>query len=560
MTTSTRSAGRGPAEPSLDAPAAAGLDRGQVAALLDAVVAVGGDGGLDATLERLTRSACVLVGARYGALGVLAQDGSLARFLTHGVSDAERAAIGRLPRGRGVLGTLVREPGALRLHDLTQHPDAVGFPAHHPPMRTFLGVPVRVRGELFGILYVAEKAGGEDFTAQDEAMASALAAAAGVSIEAARLVERSHHREAWLEAMVQIERALLEGPPRGEVLGTIVRRACELARADVALLVLPADPDHLVVDAVHGEGAALLRGLVVDRSRSLSGAVIRSDRPELVADLAADPRAFPLPGERPQGPALFVPMSSSGAVLGTLVVVRHRGGEPFGPADVELVGTFARHATLALELATVQDQRLRLAVYEERDRIARDLHDVVIQRLFGAGLTVQSMLPRLPDGLRDGGERLVDDLDEAVRELRTAIFALHRPDAGGAGVRGRLHDLVHAVTEPLGHRPRLRLVGPLDALVGERLADHALAVVGEALTNVARHAHAGATSVHVTADAGELVVEVTDDGVGLPDVVEAPGEGLHNLRSRAAELGGTCEVGRRAGGGTRVEWRVPLAP
>ncbi|WP_199424146.1 sensor histidine kinase [Actinotalea solisilvae] len=227
---------------------------------------------------------------------------------------------------------------------------------------------------------------------------------------------------------------------------------------------------------------------------------------------------------------------------------------------MELVGAFARHATLALELATVQDQRLRLAVYEERDRIARDLHDVVIQRLFGAGLTVQSMLPRLPDALRDGGERLVDELDEAVRELRTAIFALHRPDADGAGLRGRLHDLVRTVSAQLGHRPRLRLVGPLDALVDEHLADHVLAVVGEALTNVARHARAGATSVHVTADAGELVVEVTDDGVGLPDVVDAAGEGLRNLASRAAELGGTCTVGRRAGGGTRVEWRVPLAP
>ncbi|WP_231642521.1 GAF domain-containing sensor histidine kinase [Nocardia sp. NRRL S-836] len=506
--------------------------------LLGAVLAVASGLELDSTLQRIVQAAVDLVGARYGALGLLGTRDDLSEFVHVGVDERTRATMGHLPEGKGLLGLLIKEPSPLRLRDLSRHDVSVGFPPNHPPMHSFLGVPVRVRDEVFGNLYMTEKIGAAEFTSDDEAVLQALAAAAGIAIDNARLFERSRMRERWLEAIGEVNSELLGGASGEYALRLITQRIVELAAADAALVVL-GDGQHVPMTVAANAGVQL-DGLDVEQT---VGEVVRSGLPLIVDDLGS---AF--------GPALAVPLRSGSLVTGALVVLRRGGESRFLPDQVPMLASFADQAAVALEFAEQQRSQRLLYVLEDRDRIARDLHDHVIQRLFVTGLTLQATMRRVTEP--EVAARLrtaVEQLDETVREIRTSIFDLHSTDS--TSLRRRLLDLVAGLTEATHLSPAVRMSGTVDNSVPPELAEHVEAVVREAVTNAVRHAEA--TELTVLVDAGEdVVITVRDNGIGVAvDVVRS---GLRNLAHRAAQFGGTFAVRANEGGGTCVVWRVPL--
>ncbi|TCK22343.1 GAF domain-containing sensor histidine kinase [Pseudonocardia endophytica] len=522
--------------------------RGRMQALLDAVLVVAAGLELETTLRQIVRSAVELVDARYGALGVLAPDGSIARFLDVGLDDAARAALGRPPEGKGLLGTLIEDPRPLRLSDLSAHPASVGFPPNHPPMKSFVGVPIRVRDAVYGNLYLTEKRGGGEFTADDEVVLQALAAAAGVAVQNADLFERSRLREQWLEALGEIRNEVLAGAGDEDVLMLVARRCLELGRARGTLIALTTGDGRFHVAASAGRtppSAELADGPLRD--------VVDGQEPVL----ADSPRTLlDDGGTGGHGSTLAVPLRSAERTIGVLVAVRDAHDDAFQPTEIPLLNSFAEQAALALELAEQNRTRRELDVLADRDRIARDLHDHVIQRLFATGLKLQSTLRRSgSEDVRQRIQQAVDDLDETVREIRTSIFDLHTATQDDTGLRRRLLDTVHDTTAESGIPVSVRTAGPVDTVVPADMVSQVLAVAREGVSNAVRHADA--RSITVTVDAGDdLLVEIVDDGVGIP--ADVGRSGLRNLADRAEDLGGRCEVVLRPAGGTRLAWRVPL--
>jgi signal transduction histidine kinase len=555
--------------------------------LLEAVVSIAGDLSLPETLHRITALAAELSDARYAALGVIGPDRRLVEFITVGLDPQTRARIGDLPSGKGILGLLISHPVPLRLPDLSQHPASFGFPPEHPPMGTFLGVPIRVRDEVFGNLYLTEKRDGGEFTEGDEHLVVALAAAAGIAVENARLFEETRRREQWLTASSEVTTRLLRGAQAEETTQLAVDKASQIAGADATFLMLLDGPERLTVRAAHGQGMAGLVGREFTLAEPL-GAALLDGRPRqltpAVAVLQAAGRSdgagsstrspgadgsggsvcFDGPGGSVcfDGPGVLVPLESAGQVLGILVAVRRPEDQPFLDADIRMVHTFAGQAALAVEFSRALADRQRLAVYEDRDRIARDLHDLIIQRLFAIGLGLQGVLPLVSRG--EVVERLssfVDDLDTTIHDVRKAIFSLQETDDRPSGLRGEILRTVGTASQALEFEPQLILSGPLDSAVPDALRPDLLAVLGEALTNVARHSSALLATVRVGVDvaARRVSVIVEDDGVGPPRG-GAAGQGTANMAARASRLGGTFALRRRAGGGARLSWSVPLDP
>jgi signal transduction histidine kinase len=532
--------------------------RERLRALLDAVVAIGSDLDLRSMLERIVVAACELVGARYGALGIIGADRQLSDFITHGIDPDLHAAIGDLPHGRGVLGLIITDPQPVRMPDITQHPQSYGFPANHPPMHSFLGVPIRIRDQVYGNLYLSEKQGPGDFTEDDQEIVIALAAAAGVAIDNARLFALARRRERWLAAAAEITGVLLGEVRRTDALRLIARRARQVSDAHLVLVLLYDEATALfTVEAVDGPApdAADVDGLV---GAVLSGAdtaflqAVKKPQHVFVDNLRA---AAHWPAPVPDGPAMVAPLGRSDVLHGVLIVSHLPGYDTRNEDDAALLSSFADQAALALERARSQDARELLVVLEDRERIARDLHDVVIQRLFATGMQLQSTVPHTtrPEVARRINAA-VDDLDATIRDIRRSIFELRTPV--GTTLRSELRDTVDAAAGPLGFRPTLQTSGPVDSAVPDDIVPELLAVLGEALSNVTRHARASAVRVSVRAADGQVMICVEDDGVGT-DPSHARG-GLANLRDRALDLGGTFEIRPGTGGGTLLDWRVPL--
>ncbi|NUP31495.1 MAG: GAF domain-containing sensor histidine kinase [Streptomycetaceae bacterium] len=527
--------------------------------LLEAVVAVGADLDLHATLYRIVEEAVDLVDAKYGAIGVIGPDGAdrhLVDFITVGIDPETAAEIGDLPRGRGILGLLIDDPEPLKLDDLTLHPASYGFPPNHPPMHSFLGVPIRVRDAVFGNLYLTEKRGRPGFSDEDKQVVRALAAAAGVAIENARLYEQAREREEWIKGSVDITTALVGSEDPDEALHVVARRARTLASADFSAIYLPQGDGSYLVEITDGLDVSSLAGTVLPPDSPLAR-VIESGESVFIADMSTDPGVL-LEQSRAFGPGLFVPLTAGGEVLGALELDRSIGALPFTQTEQTLFQAFAGQAAIALVLAGAQRDRARLAVYEDRDRIARDLHDLVVQRLFATGMMLQgaARLAIVPEVIRRLNQA-VDELDATIREVRSTIFALQQgPEDAGPGVRARVLREAAAATPALGFEPAVTFVGPVDSRVPDEAAEHLLAALREALSNTARHARATRVEVSLVVD-DEAVLTVTDDGVGI-----APGgrrSGLANLRSRAESLGGTATFGPGpTGKGTTVTWRVPV--
>jgi two-component system, NarL family, sensor histidine kinase DevS len=538
----------------------------RLGSLLDAVVAVSADLELSEVLGRIVQSACTLVDAKYGALGVLAPEGEhLVEFITRGVSEPERAEIGDLPRGHGILGLLIRDPQPRRMRDISQHPDSFGFPANHPPMHSFLGTPVRIRDEVFGNLYMAEKQGAEEFTAEDEAMLIALAAAAGVAIDNARLYDRSQRQRRWSEAVSELTQTLLESSDEDAALDLMAAQASRLTAAATTVVALYDASDRLVVRAVYSTATPStpepppevsvgteLEGASWESVRDARQPLLLvSPQGELITHaLALDVRR--LGGMSPHGPTALLPLALGSGNVGVLALAWTADLEPVASDVMAPLTEFAQQAGLALIAARAQRDRSRMALLEDRDRIARDMHDHVIQRLFATGLSLQSAarLAQHPT-VRVRLDDAVDDLDSAIKDIRHTIFELHRPLPAG-DLRSEVEYLVDSFAETLGFAPELVIQGRLTGLSPSLEAD-VIAVVREGLANVARHAQAGTVAVHLVAGP-ELSVEITDDGVGIE-----PGSarsGLVNLGARANTRSGTFDLRRRDPHGTCLTWQA----
>jgi signal transduction histidine kinase len=533
--------------------------RDRVHSLLEAVVSIGSDLDLETVLRRITEAATTLVDARYGALGVIGDEGEhLVRFVTVGVTEEEIATIGHWPHGHGILGLLIKEPHSLRLDDISANPESYGFPDGHPPMRRFLGVPIRVRDEVFGNLYLTEKLGGGTFEEEDEVVVSALATAAGVAIENARLYEDGRRRERWLEASAEVSTALLSGMDPQDVMALVAERAREITDAGLAIVwLVDVGAQELVIEAVHGCDSEDLRGLRLPVDDALAGRVYRGGIPIVLADGREGAGKTEALCRAEIGPVLMVPLGLGHAARGVISVSNPPGDPVFREGAERLLEAFAGQAAVALAVAEHRRDAERLVVLEDRDRIAKDLHDTVIQRLFATAMTLMSATKIIekPDvALRV--RRAIDDLDDTIRQIRSTIFALQAP-AGAEGLRSRVHTVVDTATENLGFAPSVRLDGLLDTAVDDEVGEHLLAVLQEALSNVARHARASQVSVSVDVGGDDLVLRVEDDGVGIPD--EGRRSGLRNLADRAQSLGGSFNVRRRAGGGTLLQWRAPPA-
>ena len=539
--------------------------RDRMRGLLEAVVAIGSGLDLESTLRRIVETAVGLVDATYGALGVIGEGKRLAEFIPVGLSEDQIARIHHWPEGRGLLGLLIDDPRPLRLADMAAHRASSGFPEGHPPMRGFLGVPVRVRDEVFGNLYLTNKRGGGEFTEDDEAVLVALGAAAGVAVENARLYDAARRQQRWIQASAEVTIRLLSGAAPGEVLADVTRQARELSGADLAVLALPEeDGRRMTIAHADGEGAEATRGLVLPVGESLSGRVLATGEPVTSADFANDERAADVArGAMSQiGPAVLFPLGAPGNVRGVLTVGRRHGAPSFPKAQADVVASFAAQAAVALELAATRAETERLSLYEDRDRIARDLHDLVIQRLYATGMSLEGTMPMItrPE-VASRVTNAVDAMDETIKDIRATIFALHaRDSAPRPDLRGDIVSLVDEMTPLLGFAPSLRLGAGLGGEISPQVAEQVLAALREALSNAARHAHASQVDVTVDVGAdGMLTVQVTDNGTGIPP--DGRRSGLSNLARRAEKLGGELRLESADPGapapGTRLEWRVP---
>lgn len=530
--------------------------RDRLDGLIDAILAITSGLKLDATLRAIVHTAAELVDACYGALGVRGYDHRLVEFVYEGIDEETRHLIGSLPEGRGVLGALIEEPKPIRLDDISRHPASVGFPLHHPPMRTFLGVPVRIRDEVFGNLYLTEKADGQPFSDDDEVLVQALAAAAGIAVDNARLFEESRTREAWIEATRDIGTQMLAGADPAMVFRLIAEEALTLMAGAATLVAVPLDDeapacevDDLVIVEVAGEISPAVKQMTVAVSGTSIGGVFHDRTPRRFdrLDLAVDGPVEP-------GPALVLPLRAADTVAGVLVALRSADEQPFSDKQLDMMAAFADQAALAWRLATAQRQMREVEILTDRDRIARDLHDHVIQRLFAVGLTLQGAAPRARvPAVRESIYSSIDDLQEIIQEIRSAIFDLHAGPSRATGLRHRLDKVIDQLAIPALHTT-VQYTGPL-SVVDTVLANHAEAVLREAVSNAVRHANATSLAINVSVE-DDVRVEVVDDGVGISgDITES---GLRNLRQRADDAGGEFTVENMPTGGTLLRWSAPL--
>ncbi|MFD5890833.1 GAF domain-containing protein [Streptomyces sp. NPDC060334] len=494
-------------------------ERSALPALLEAVLSVGSELELRTTLQHIVESAAALCGARYGALGVVDPERArLTELFTAGLTEAERAAIPRLPDGRsGVLGALIADARPLMLDDLARDPRSVGFPPGHPPMRTFLGVPIRVHTEVFGNLYLTEKQGGGAFTDEDLALLRVLASQAGMAIGNARLYETARRRERWIEGAAAVTTALLAGRPAADALKCVAERARLLADAAAGVVLQPTPEGgmEIVAASTHGDPGDMVGTAIAPGSAVLEQ--LLGGEPVFIEDSATDPRMTTHVRVR-FGPSMMLPLQSGGQLIGTLALPRERGGRPYDAVDRLLASQFASQAALALVLADAQHDREQLAVYEDRDRIARDLHDLVVQRLFATEMMLESTKKRsaaAPAGDTVGDElgRAVDELDSTIQEVRTAIFALQQPPTDAPTTfRGRVLRETGGAAVLLGFQPSVHFEGAVDTLLTEPVAGDLLSTLRGALASAHRRAEVTSIRVGVNATPTRVRLTVSDDG------------------------------------------------
>ncbi|WP_374009233.1 GAF domain-containing sensor histidine kinase [Leifsonia sp. LS-T14] len=502
---------------------------------------------LPTVLRTIVEAAVELVGARYGALGVIAEAGGLQQFIHIGMPPSDVERIGHLPEGHGLLGALIDDPRPIRIPSIADDARSAGFPAGHPQMTAFLGVPITVRDTVFGNLYLTDPESG-GFSIDDEQLVKALAATAGFAIDNARLYAESSARQAWTAAAADMTASVLGGEST-DALQELLVRVPDLLRARTTFVVElgPDGPAARIAPEAEADRVVVEAAIAMDQVRSaLEGA-----QPVRLDALPA----LPEPAGWTPGPALLAPFSLPGDRPAALLAVREAGSPGFTTFELERATGLARQASLALELAAARADRQRALLLEERARIARDLHDHVIQQLFGAGLELQSVESMLgPGSLADRVDGAVAAIDQAIAEIRTAIFALSHQQSGEDSLRHRVLDIVREVGAALPAPATVSFSGPVDVVSQPELADDIAAFVREGLTNVVRHAGATSAAVSVAATADDISVTIADDGHGIRDTERR--SGLSNLDARAKHRGGELTVDSGSHG-TRLSLRVP---
>ncbi|MFD4942795.1 GAF domain-containing protein [Streptomyces sp. NPDC058409] len=505
--------------------------------LLEAVLSIGTDLELRATLQQIVDAAAALTEARYGALGVLDPErGTISELFTSGIDATERQRIGDFPDGHsGMLGVLIDEPQPLRSDDLTTDPRSCGVPPGHPPMHSFLGSPIRVQNQVFGNLYLTEKRTGR-FTDTDKALMRVLAAQAGIAIGNARLYEAARQRERWIEGAAAVTTTLLTGGNAADALTTVAEGARALADACAGVILQPNKEGGMeIVTASTLDDPAGIVGTTIEPGSAVLVELLGGE-PVFIEDSATDPRMTTHVRSR-FGPSMMLPLQSGGRLIGTLALPRRRGDRPYTAVDRLLASQFASQAALALVLADAQHNREQLAVYEDRDRIARDLHDLVVQRLFATEMMLESTRHRAAAPETDELlGKAVDELDSTIQEVRTAIFALQQPPAEAPTTfRGRVLRETRGAAAVLGFQPSVHFDGAVDTLVRDPVDRRLLAALRSALA--AAHRRAGVSAIEVEVDATAV----------LPD-------GRAAVRLAVAD-DGRDEDGSRS---PTVIWRAPL--
>ena len=528
--------------------------------LVEAGLTLASELSLPIVLQRIVDLATHVTDARFGALGVIGEDGLLTEFVTTGVSARQRKEIGALPLGKGLLGYLITHPQPFRVSNIANHPASAGFPARHPKMTSFLGAPVVAMGKVFGNIYLTEKRNAKEFNAEDETALIVLATQAGVAIANASLYEEMRLRERWLDSLRAITSEILGGADADSLLDRIAESARDLANADMATIVTTTQaPGQLIVAAAAGEPALRLSGQTVPADRSISGEVMRTGRPLVFHDASAERRAYP-PMMRAGrvGPAIFVPLRVRGRATGTLMVANQKAGRTFREQAVRLVETFADQASVAIEYGRAQGDQRRLQIMDERERIAKELHDGIIQSLFAVGMGLQgtALVAGSPD-VAARVETAVEELDRVIRDLRNYIFGL-RP---GILADRLLDQALRQLGEEVASKSGVAVDVSVDAETAAALSAQSHEIVQltrEALSNVTRHARAGRASVKLVRRKSNAVLTIEDDGVGFDARGSSHGNGLRNMRSRASGLGGELQLASGPASGTRLTVTVPL--
>ena len=534
-------------------------------ALVETGVAITSELSLDALLQRLVEAASELTGARYAALGVIDRSGSaLERFLTIGIDAETHAAIGELPRGRGILGVLIRDDAPLRLHNLGEDPRSVGFPPNHPPMSTFLGVPVHLRGVAYGNLYLTEKAGGGDFTDEDQELVELLASQAAVAIENARLYEAATGWSRQLESLNEVGNALATETDVDRLLDLIARRLRELLDSRLVTVLLPSGDDELRFAAVAGDRAELA-GATITRSNSKSGRVLERRQSERADSVLDDPdvdrEAMRLIGART---GLWVPLLVRGRAIGVLAAHDKLGADVrFTDTDLRLAETFATRAALAVDLSEriAQDSLRRVVEAQEleRRRLARELHDETGQALTSILLGLKGLEERSKDpDSRAATEELRELVVSTLQDVRRLAVELRPSALDDFGLVAALERLAASFAEQTGISVDFQT-----ALADERLPEEVetalYRIVQESLTNVVKHARARRVSILLARKNGAVKAVVEDDGQGFdPAEQTGDGYGLVGMRERLALLGGRLEVESGRDAGTTIAAEVPV--
>ncbi len=537
--------------------------------LAEAGISLTSELSLRAVLQKVVDIARDNIDARYAAMSVLTDDGHIEQFLSSGISEAERAAIGHIPFGKGLLGVLLLEGATLRLEDIRADPRSVGFPPNHPTMKSLLGVPVIWRGKIIGNLYLTEKKRARSFSERDEELLRLLATQAAVAITNAGLYESEHSRAREWEALFKLSRDVTATTDLNELFAFVVKRAGELLDADVAVLeLLSRSGENLV--AVAGSG---VRGSQESGVRALAQheplrQTLETRQPMIVVDYESQRKQgvgkWPLMEEESLISAIAVPVLGREQPLG-VVAVGNRTLTRFTERQAQLLQTFANLVAVAIERQHLFDRLENLARLEERDRIGMDLHDGVIQSIYAVGLHLEDCSDRLPANAQDvksDVEQAIDDLNKVIKDIRSYIFDL-RPSLSG------VHDLPQALAQLVEHfrvntlaTTTLSIDSPLEAPGGEAEAMALFHIAQEALNNVSKHSKATAVSVSLHYEGGALVLEVVDNGIGFDVPASAVTKGAHhgmrNMRDRAKGVGATLEYDSVPG--ERTTLRMTLEP
>jgi signal transduction histidine kinase len=542
------------------------VEQNRLRALLDAGVALTSELSLESLLQKLVETAAALTGARYAALGVIDESGTeLERFLTTGVDAETHRAIGDLPRGRGILGVLIRETRALRLGDISADPRSVGFPPNHPPMHTFLGVPVMLRGVAFGNLYLTEKWGGGDFTDEDEELVTLLAAQAAVAIENARLYESATRWSRQLESLHDVVRSMVEETELDRLLELVCRRLRDLIGARLTLILLP-ENESLRVAAADGDGASRLVGDRMPREHSKAGRVLDRRQSARVDAVLDDPEVNQEEARRlGVRSGLYVPLIARGRAIGIVAVHDKLGGEArFSDGDLRLAEIFAARAAVAVDLSqrVARDtvRRVIEAQEQERTRLARELHDETGQALTSILLGLKSIRAAKDEAAAEQAEAQLRELVvSALQDVRSLAVELRPSTLDDFGLVPALERLGATLEDQSGVRVAVE-AGLQDRRLPPEVETALYRFVQEGLTNVVKHAEAGGVSVVIASRDGGVSAVVEDDGRGFaPDDVRPDALGLVGMRERLALLGGTLAVESKPGRGTALIAYVPLA-